>query len=136
MTRVQAARAARLGMPTSTYRNSEKRLRVLDSAAQGCITNSMNNANTMSLETFVETVKAYAPVCATWHGAIWLSSLRSKLRLDREEFNRLALAAHQADMLELSRADLTPAMDQRYVTESEFETRWGARFHFVRLSAE
>ena len=84
---------------------------------------------------FVETVKAYRGVTAHWHGALWLCSVRSKLRLPKDEFDRLALAAHDAGLVELSRADLVEAMDPRYVAESAIDLGHYS-LHFLRLPEE
>lgn len=89
--------------------------------------------NAAELEGFVADLVTYSQVAAKWHDAVWLYSLRRLMCLDKETFDRLALAAHQADLIELSRADLVGEMDPRCVSESELETPSGARFHFVRF---
>ncbi len=89
------------------------------------------------LTAFVETLAVYFEIAKKRHGAAWLCSLRSAMRMDRSEFERLAFAAHQADLIVLSRADLTgfecnSEMDARYLTESALKVGGGlCEFHFL-----
>lgn len=80
------------------------------------------NKTTDELETFVTDLTTYREVAAKWHGNCWLYSLRRLMRLDRAEFEELALAAHRADLIELRRCDLTDAVlgtdHERFLLES------------------
>lgn len=96
----------------------------------------MNNA-AANLSEFVETLAIYFEIAKKRHGAAWLCSLRSAMRMDRTEFEQLAFAAHQEGLIELSRADLTgfernSDMDVRYLTESALKVGGGLyEFHFL-----
>ena len=82
---------------------------------------------------FAESAMVFAEVAAKRHGQAWLCSIRSKMRMPRDDFEALALAAHQEGLLELSRADLTGAADERYLTESELVVPNSTHtFHFLR----
>lgn len=86
-----------------------------------------------NLTEFVETLAVYFETAKKRHGQAWLCSLRTAMRMDREEFNTLAFAAHQEGLIELGRADLTDASDERYLTESALEAPRGTyTFHFLR----
>lgn len=93
----------------------------------------MSTPGESGLEEFAETARLYYEVSAKRHGNAWLCSLRSKMRLGREEFELLALEAHRAGLIELARADLTHCDDPRYLEESELAIP-GSRysFHFMR----
>lgn len=73
-----------------------------------------------------------------WHGAVFISHVWNTLRalgdvgITFEKFQRRLVDAHQADLIELSRADLVDTMTAADVSASE-TIHGGARFHFVRL---
>ena len=72
-----------------------------------------------------------------WHGAVFISHVWGQLLsqgdpgITYDRFKRRLFEAYQAELLDLSRADLVEAMPHQDVHESELEHR-GARFHFVR----
>lgn len=87
------------------------------------------------LESFARRVQSAANELPPWTpGAdgVPISDIYHRLRPrpPLEEFRRLLIQAHQADLLELTRADLVEAMDPKTVRDSEV-THFGARFHFV-----
>jgi hypothetical protein len=73
-----------------------------------------------------------------WHGAVFISHVWNTLRargdvgLTFPTFLRRLVEAFQADLIELSRADLVDAMSAADVSASE-TIHSGARFHFIRL---
>jgi hypothetical protein len=73
-----------------------------------------------------------------WHDAVFISHVWGALRargdvgITFEKFQQRLVEAHQADLLELSRADLVDAMPAADVSASE-TSHFGARFHFIRL---
>jgi hypothetical protein len=81
---------------------------------------------------------ARSSVTGRWHDAVFISHVWNALRargdvgITFEKFQRRLVEAHQADLLELSRADLVDAMPSADVSASE-TVHSGARFHFVRL---
>lgn len=88
------------------------------------------------LESFVADLAVYSEVAKKRNGQAWLGSLRGKMRMPRDEFDRLALAAHQADLIELGRADLglLDVEDEPYLLASELPVpdSGGYKFHFLR----
>lgn len=88
-----------------------------------------------SLQSFAHRVQQAANECTPWtSGAdrVFISDVyqRLKPRPPLEEFRKRLVEAHQADLLELARADLVEAMDPKKVRASEL-THYGARFHFI-----
>jgi hypothetical protein len=83
-----------------------------------------------NLEDFARDMRTYFEVATKWHTNAYLCSLRGKLRLEKEEFDRLAVKAHQAGLITLARADLVQAMDPQYLAASEIEVG-SYRFHFM-----
>ena len=63
---------------------------------------------------------------------VFLSAIRSRLSMDRPEFDRAILAARTDGTLDLSRADLVGAMDRARVAASEVGDG-RSEYHFVRL---
>lgn len=81
---------------------------------------------------------ARSSITGRWHGAVFISHVWNTLRAQGDvgitfaRFQRRLVEAHQADLIELSRADLVESMPSADVAASE-TTHAGARFHFVRL---
>lgn len=65
---------------------------------------------------------------------IWklLKSSDDGKSLSRERFNELLLQSNQAQLLTLSRADLSTDLDPQEFRESELSPEFGDKFHFVR----
>jgi hypothetical protein len=85
---------------------------------------------TYDVKAFADDMRLYYNVATKWHTNAYLCSLRSKLRLEKEEFDRLALEAHRVGLITLARADLVEAMDPQYLAASEIEVG-PYRFHFM-----
>lgn len=99
--------------------------------------NSVTKLADLSLDDFakkvIETAKS---INAKWHGAVFISYIWKKLQpcdMTIDQFKWRLVQAHQADLIELSRADLVDALPVEDVIESEIVYH-GARFHFVRLN--
>lgn len=95
------------------------------------------------LPAFAHTVLALArvsPPADRFHGfkvfiaPLWRASQREPAfpRLSLDQFKTRLIEANADGLLQLSRADLVPAMDPRLVAESE-TVHLNATFHFVRL---
>ena len=72
-----------------------------------------------------------------WHRAVFISAAWEQLQaggadISLDRFKHRLFEAYQADLIDLSRADLVEAMPAGLVRDSEI-TRHGARFHFVRI---
>jgi hypothetical protein len=108
----------------------------------------MNNAVTAAemteytaeeLALFAAAVKSAAakPETAKYHGELaFIGSIKAEWfpRSDRAAFNAKLVAALQAGLLKMKRADLVGAMDAKLVALSEvvYDSGWGtAEFHFV-----
>ncbi len=97
------------------------------------------NLASCSLPEFASAVLIAAKHTRTgrWHDAVFISHVWRELEADGssgityDKFKRRLFEAYQAELLDLSRADLVEAMPHQDVHESELEHR-GARFHFVR----
>lgn len=95
--------------------------------------------STNELSAFVSLLSDYRASAKKWNGLALIASFRRvaerELGVDRAGFDRLALAAHRADLLELRRADLADTVasalgDVRYLEESEIVVG-SYSFHFI-----
>ena len=97
----------------------------------------MTEYTTEELALFASAVMtaAAAPSTTKYHGeSAFIGSIKAEWfpRSDRAAFNAKLVAAMQAGLLRMSRADLVGAMDARLVAASEVRYM-SAEFHFVVL---
>lgn len=83
--------------------------------------------------TFANQVHEAAAKAEKFGSKAYLASVHRQMPgISWEEFSARVVAAHQNGELELSRADLTPALNRVLLDLSEVAHE-NARFHFVRL---
>lgn len=99
------------------------------------VTNTAREWTAEELAMFANAVKIAAakPSTAKYHGEVaYIGSIKSEWfpRSDAQTFAAKLVAAHQAGLLRLRRADLVSAMDAKMVAASEIVFGF-ASFHFV-----
>jgi hypothetical protein len=99
------------------------------------VTNTVCDATVAELTAFAQAVRTAAalPQTAKYHGELaFIGSIKSEWfrRSDAETFAAMLVAAHQAGLLRMCRADLVGAMDAKMVAASEVVFH-SCEFHFV-----
>lgn len=83
-------------------------------------------------ERVAETAKAIAREGGAWGGRkVFISDIAKRLGVPTKSIAGPLLIANNRGWLELSRADLTAAMDEQKVRASEIESPMESRYHFV-----
>ena len=118
---------------------------ILSTRSETAVSNVSSPSAIESLPVFADRVRQIASSLSDSNQAskifisrIWdlMKSSDDGKSLSRNRFNELLLQSNQAQLLSLSRADLSTGLDPQEFRDSELSPEFGDKFHFVRTDRD